>query len=138
MDITKIKKDLGAIDHGVWVDNIPNAGNLRLKVRGLTSSAARDHRSTLERAVAPEDRLDDGTFSTAISLEILGKVLADVVLIDWEGLTDDGREVPYNPALAREWCTNRAYETFADAVVWAARKVDGAREKTTEMVVKNS
>lgn len=136
MDISNIRRNVQVIDDGAWVDDIPNAGNLRLKVRGMNSRLVRDTREVKERAVENSERARDGSLTSAASMRVLGEVLYEAVLLDWENLTDNGNEVKFNPALAKEWLTNPAFEQFADAVVWAARYVD--RNSTAlEDVVKN-
>lgn len=124
MDISNIRRNVQVIDEGAWVGDIPNAGNLRLKVRGMNSRLVRDARESKERAVENSDRARDGTLTSSASMRVLGEVLHEAVLLDWENLTDGGNEVKFSQALAKEWLTNPAFEQFADAVVWAARYVD--------------
>lgn len=124
MDISAIKRNIKVIDQGTWVDQIPNAGDLRLLVRGMSSKIVRDAREAKERAVPIHERNRDGSLTSEASLRILGETMHETVLLDWDGLTDGGKKVKFNSALAKEWLTNPAYEQFADAVVWAARYVD--------------
>lgn len=137
MDISKIRRNVKAITEGEWVGNIPGAGELRLKVRGMTAPEVREFRSKLERSAPSEDRHPDGTLRSGKSMEILAETLIEKVLLDWDGLTDDGNPVKYSPALAREWLTNPEYEEFGDAVVWAAHFVDRLRIKKTEEIAGN-
>lgn len=134
MDISKIKKDPAAINAGQWVGEIPDMGDLRLKVRGMSSTTFRDERAKLERAVPKEDRNRDGSLSAAAGLRVVGQAMANVGLLDWDGLTDGGNPVAYNKALATEWLTNPEFEHFLDATVWAARVVDaGEADKVKEV-----
>jgi len=137
MDISKIRRNVKAITEGEWVSNIPGAGELRLKVRGMTAPEVREFRSKLERSASAEDRHPDGTLRGDKSMEILAETLFEKVLLDWDGLTDDGNPVKYSPALAKEWLTNPEYEEFGDAVVWAAHSVDRLRIKKTEEIAGN-
>lgn len=137
MDISKLKKDTDAIDQGVWVGDIPGMGDLRLRVRGMTSPLVRETRAKKERAAEPEERMRDGSLTGEAGMRILGEVAAEAVLLDWDKLTDNGNPVKFNAALAREWCTNRQFESFLDAVVWAARNVDGTKAGETEAAAKN-
>lgn len=138
MDIKKIRKNLDAIAKGVWVDNIPNAGGLQLLVRGMNAPEVREFRASLERAAPPEHRRRDGSITQEHALSILSETLLEKVLLDWEGLKDDGNEVKYNKALAKEWLTNPEYEDFGDAVVWAANFVDRSRKTEEEAAKGNS
>ena len=137
MDIAKIRRDLKTISEGKWVDNIPNAGALRLHVRGMDAPEVREYRSQLERAVSQEDRNEDGSIKGQKALEILGQTLHEKVLINWDGLTDNGNPVAYNPALAKAWLTNPEFEDFGNAVVWAAHSVDRSRIQTQQAVEGN-
>lgn len=137
MDITNLKKDPEKIDEGQWVSEIPDMGDLRLKVRGTSSAKFRNVRARLERAVVKKDRARDGSLKPAVAMRVMGEAMAEVGLIDWDGLTEGGNPVKYNQTLAREWLTNPAYESFLDAAVWAARVVDAGEEDVAKDVTEN-
>ena len=137
MDIKKIKKDSAKLAEGVWVKDIPDMGDLRLLVRGMSAPIVRDTRSRLERAVPAEERNRDGTLQSAAAMRIMGELALEAILLDWDGLSDDGKPVEYKKALAREWLTNPDYESFLDAVVWAARVVERDTTETQEAVAGN-
>ena len=138
MDIAKHRRDLKTISNGKWVDDNPKHKSHRLKVRGMNSPEAREYRAALEREVGPEGRDENGTLTQESSLVIVGKVLSERVLLNWEGVTVNGAPVEYSLALAREWCQNPEYEDFGDAVVWAAAQVDKSKIPFEEAVVGNS
>jgi len=132
MDITSIQRDSESIDSGVWVDNIPGMGDLRLKVRGYNSLEAISLRSQKMRSIPMDDRLDGGTLKTEDGLRINGEVHAEAILLDWENLKQGAEEVPFSVEVATELCTNRDFLLFNDAVAFAAVSVDNkASEEAT-------
>lgn len=137
MDIKKIKRDSNKISEGVWVSDIPEAGDLRLKVRGMTSPLVQSLMSRKLRAVPKEDKGRDGSPKLEVVTRITSEVLFEAVLLDWDGLTEDGNPVKYSSALAKEWLTNPDYKEFADTVAWAARAVDAGEAEAVEAVEGN-
>lgn len=124
MDLSNLKRDSGQIEAGQWVSDIPGMDDLRLRVRGLTSPTVSALRGRKQRKVSKNGRNSDGTIKSDIEMRIFGEVLFEVVLLEWDGLTDNGKPVPYDRELAKQWLTNPDYMPFADAVTWAAQLVD--------------
>lgn len=138
MEISSIKKDSSAIAGGQWVNEIPGCGDLRLRVRGLTSPQVIALRSRLERQVPKDQRERDGSLTVTANLRVFAEVLHKGVLLEWDGLTDGGKPVAYDAVLAEEWLTNPDYRSFADAVTWAASVVDNGNAESTEKLAGNS
>ena len=138
MEISTIKRNTASIEAGEWVGDIPNMDDVRLRVRGLSSPTVVAVRSRKERKVSRAGRERDGTLKPDVGLTVLGEVLFESVLLDWDGITQDGQPVPYNAELAKTWLTSRDYVGFADAVTWAAQYVDRSTAETKEAVAGNS
>lgn len=133
MDFNALKRDSAAIAAGVWVSDIPEMGDLRLKVRGLSSPVATALRQRKERAAPKTDRDRAGRLKPEASVRVTAEVLLEVVLIDWDGLTDNGKPVPYSREVAEKLLTDPDFLPFADAVAWAATVVDrGEAEKAED------
>lgn len=137
MDISKIKRDTNKISEGQWVSDIPEAGDLKVRVRGMSSPIVQSLMSRKLRSIAKVDKARDGSPKLEVATRITAEVIAEAVLLDWDGLTDDGNEVKYSKALATEWLTNPDYKEFADAVAWAARAVDAGDAEIVEAVEGN-
>lgn len=137
MDIKKIKRDSNKISEGQWVSDIPEAGDLRLLVRGMSSPIVQTLMARKLRAVPKEDKTRDGSPKLEVVTRITTEVLHEAVLLDWDGLTEDDVPVKYNSALAKEWLTNPDYKEFADCVAWAARAVDSGDAELTQAVEGN-
>jgi hypothetical protein len=137
MDMESLKfteEQLRGIKDGEWITDIPGMGDVRLKVRGLSASAVVSCKNRKLRALVRKDRDADGTPKHEASMRVGGEVLAEMVLLDWDGITTGaGKPVLYDAALARKWCTDPRYVRFADAVAWAAQRVDDgvAEQKET-------
>ena len=124
MDLQSLKRDTAAIDGGQLVEDIPGMGDVRLKVRGLSSPQVVAYRARLERAVPNAQRTRTGAIKTDKAMEIMGKLLAEKVLLDWEGLTEGDQPLPYSLETAATILANPDFLPFADAVTWAAQVVD--------------
>lgn len=138
MDISALKRDSKSIEAGKWVEGIPGLENARLCVRGFSSEIVVTRRAAKERIVSKKGRNADGSLKPTIARRVLGEVLHEVVLLDWDGFTHEGKPVPYDVELAKEWCTNPDFEHFADAVTWAALSVDRGITDLVEDVGGNS
>lgn len=138
MEINSLKRDSSKVEAGQWVDDIPGFEDIRLRVRGLSSPTATALRSRKERKVPRDQRERDGSLKPSVGLPLLGEVLCEAVLLDWDGITDGGKPVPYDPELAKKWLTDPDFIAFADAVTWAARMVDQGTAETREELEKNS
>lgn len=120
MDIGKLKIDKSRVEGGDWVDDLPNAEGLRLRVRGIGSSRYRDAVNRRSRGVPRSSRNRDGTLSSELSDKITGEAAAEALLLDWQGLTEDGVEIPYDRDRALKLLTEPDYSVFRDLVLFAA------------------
>lgn len=138
MKISSLKRDSAAIEAGQWIDNIPQMGDLRLRVRGFGSKAFVTAQAKLARAVPKDERMRDGQLFPATAIRVLGEAAAEALLLEWDGLTDDAdKPLAYDAKLAKTWCTEPDYRHFLDAVVWASQVVENGRSEQTEAIEKN-
>ena len=134
MEIKGLERDSVKVEAGTWVDDIVGMEDVSLKVRGFSSPTAIAIRAKKERRVSKTGRMSDGSLKPEVALTILGETLFEVVLIDWKGFTNNGKDVPYSAELAEEWLTNPNFAAFADAVTIAAQLVDrGLGEASGEL-----
>lgn len=136
MELNKVHRDFESIQAGQWVSDIPDMGDLKVRVRGFTSPVVMEVRSRKERNVPRDERERDGSLSVAAAIRVTREVLAEVVLLDINGLTDEGKEVSVEQA--REYLVDPYYEPLADAVAWAARAVDRGMAESKETAAGNS
>ena len=85
-------------EHGVWIDFYSGS---RLK---LTSVENKKYKATLAR-LGKRYRLQLDS-SNEDSFELVNKItceaLANHVLLDWEGITINGKDTPYSPKVGQE------------------------------------
>lgn len=135
MDLLALKKDLPAIEDGRWVDKteLPALLDMRVKVKGYGSKAVQDAAAARKRALPPEDVKDGKPTDEAYSR--LGLIILQDVLVDIEGLTQDGKPVPVEEVRAA--LTDPAYEPLADLILRAAHLVNESRVAKREALAKN-
>ena len=124
MDFNSFKTDLGREDGGVWVDldatarvKIARTGNSRY--RDLLRAKLKPHR----RAIQAETLSDD------IADRLLAEVMAETVLLDWEGLTENGAPVAYSTAKARALLSDPAFKDFREMIGQMAGDMELFREQ---------
>lgn len=137
MDIKSLKRDVAASTEGAWVGEIPEMGDLRLRVRGENSPKVAALRARKLRAVPKSKRGRDGMPVFSEMVRVTAEVLHEVVLLDWDGLTCDGKPVKFDPDLALQWLTDPDYQEFADAVAWSAKVVANGDANRTEDIAGN-
>jgi hypothetical protein len=137
MDISNFKRDVVASEGGKWVGDIPGFGDVRLKVRGLGSKHYTEAVARLSRAAPPEDRLADRSLKPEATFRIMGQAMHEAILLDWDGLSDGGKALPFDKALALVWLTDPEFRPFLDAVTWAATVVENGRADAGKELEKN-
>lgn len=137
MEIKSFKRDAKAAADGRWVDDIPNMPGVRLKVRGLSCFAATSLRRAKERAV-PRDGRERGAIKLAVEQRISREILHEAILLDWDGLTDNGEPFAYDFDAAGLMLKNPDYDIFAGAVSWAAGVADTEDKEVEDDQSKNS
>lgn len=137
MDLSDIKRDVKSIEEGQWVEDLIGMGDIRLKVRGMTSNDVVMFRAAKERAIPRNMKDRQGNLLPKTAMNLLREVLIEKVLIDWENLTEGGTPVPYSKEKARQLLTDESMIVFADAVVQAAQIVDNGNASTQEEVSGN-
>lgn len=141
MDINEIlipETAVQAVEDGHWVDDIIGAPGLKLRVRGLSSRKVQNYRDNKLRRVARKDRDAQGNVKAEVISQITRDVLVEVVLLDWDGIKQDGKPVPYSKDLARKWLTGRTGDRLVGFVTDAALQVDDLQNETDEDLEKNS
>lgn len=138
MKLSDIKRNTAAIAEGQWVGDLDGMGDLRLKVRGISTPSVMATKAAKERAALKKDRTRDGKLTPEAENRIWGEVMAEVILLDWDGVNDEkGKPLPYDQKLAFELCTHPEWAMFAVAVVEAAGRVDAENTGKIEEVAGN-
>lgn len=139
MKLSSLKVESARIDAGVWVGDIPDMGDLRLKVRASDSVTVRSLAARLYRAVSRDDKDAGGSIKAEAADRIGGEVLARAVLLDWDGLTDDaGAPIPYALAAAHAMLIDPDFRAFRAAVEWASANAASSAATSDAAVLGNS
>lgn len=138
MDINKLvlsEEALRVVDEGAWVA-IPVGGDIiEFKVTGLSRN--QEAQDTIRNAME-QIRKDNKRAPTEKEKEsIVRRVLADIVLKDWRGITDNGKALPYSKDLANKFLTERGGEQFASLVLDAATQIDNNSYDFIDEITKN-
>lgn len=138
MDIANLKRSTAIVEAGDWVGDIPQMGELRLRVKGLNSAQYKAIFSRKQRAVPKDQRERDGTVKEAVLHVIRGEALHEAILLGWDGLTSNGEPVAYDADQALAWLTDPEFEDFQFAVIYAAGVVGKERDGAGTDLSKNS
>lgn len=138
MRLSAMRVDSKSIEGGRWMDNIPGAPGLRLRVRGFGNADDRMVRSR-ELATLPKDSFDGaGNLLPAVSDRVMATRLKEAIFLEWDGLTDDkDKPIKSSPEKAAEFLDNPDYRPLFEAIVWAATQVGQIQAAADEAAAKN-
>ncbi|WP_232629163.1 hypothetical protein [Methylobacterium sp. Leaf118] len=123
MKLSSLKVDASAIEEGQWVGNIPEMGDLEVRVRGLNNARYRRLQTKLIDAV-PRAKRQGGRMDPDEQDRITATCLNATVLLDWRGLEgEDGQPLPYSKDLASTLLSEAEFRRFREGVIWAASQV---------------
>lgn len=123
MDISTIKVNADAIENGAWVTDIPEMGDASFKVRGASSKAFGEYMAGRNKAIPRSQRDRFGNPLPEVARAMMTDGLIETLLIDWAGLTKDGKPLPYSKETARALLSDPAYAPLRAAVNWAIASV---------------
>lgn len=136
MEIGHTRVDVAKIEQGEWVSDIPDMGDLKLKVRGINNSDWRRIASSLVAAV-PRGKKVSGRIQPDEQDRITSELILQAGLLDWENVTQAGQPVPYSKEQARTFLTDPAFRAFRDAALWACTVVGDAVSEDNTADAKN-
>lgn len=136
MEIGHTRVDVTKIEQGEWVSDIPDMGDLKLKVRGINNSDWRKIASSLVAAV-PRGKKIAGRIQPDEQDRITSELVLQAGLLDWENVTQDGAPVAYSKEQARTFLTDPQYRAFRDAALWACTVVGDATSEEAKAAAKN-
>lgn len=117
------KIDAEKVEHGAWVGDIPDMGNLRIKTKGLNGAGFRKLQQTLTAAVPRQER-HQGRIPPKTADEIIAACLLSHGVLDWQNLEDEnGQPVAFSKEQAKVYLTDPDYRPMFDACVYAATVV---------------
>lgn len=111
MELSKFKQDTDKTENGTWVDVGDGLLLLIAKSGNRKSLAAyqrlmKPYKQMQERGMMPEDKVR----------ELNVRLVAESILLGWQGLTDNGVTVPYSPEKAYEILSDPAFSELLSLV----------------------
>lgn len=138
MKISNLKRDSKTVESGSWVGDLPGMGEMRLKVRGLTSRVFLEVQTKKQNSVPISSRKKNGAIETDEAVRIFSESLHEAILLDWDGIEgEDGKPIKYDAALAKSWLSDPDFYHFQEAVHTAATRLDNSKAEVVEAVSKN-
>ncbi len=122
MDLSELRLDKSKKEDGVWL-NLDEETSVR--VRYMKSQEALRKHGELRAAYGKRGKR--GNLTPSEEEAIAKEVVAQAVIVDWEGITDQGEEFPYSEDNARRLVEE--YELFRDFVCDAAVDEENFREE---------
>lgn len=133
-NIERIKTDESKEIEGVWVGYVLG---IRLKVARSRNPKYQEELRNLvdpERKNIREDKLDIAEFAN-----LLNKVRARTVLLDWENIDDkDGNSIPFSVAQSEKFFADPELKDFCAFVVAVSENADQYAKEVLEDSAKNS
>lgn len=97
MELSKYKTDETLEREGVWVD-MGDGFHVRIARDGNPK-----HSAAVSRLTKPfKQQIRRGTLGQEKLAEIAAQAMAEAIVLDWQGLYDDGKEIPYSQEKAYE------------------------------------
>jgi len=123
MDIGNIGKKVD-LNEGEWVDDIPEMEGIRFKVRSTNYKPFKVATAGLARRSGKKLRTDQGIVAFGVSA---GSPLAEHILLDWSGVTENGKPLKFDAKKAAAILTADddfgIGEAFRRGVEWAGDSV---------------
>lgn len=123
MKLGNLKIDSTKLQQGDWVGDIPNLGDIRLRVRGIGNDDYRRRNAELVGALPRHMRSQP-----AEQDRILNTLIVETLLEGWENVEDDnGKSLTFTRENVQAILEDPDMRAFADGVVWAASVVSERR-----------
>lgn len=135
MEVQSIKQASAPADEGVWVgDDIHGLNGVRLRVKPMSAASVQRELGRRTRTTDPEDLDADGNLTNEAVDRISDTIKAEVALVDWDGLTSEGKPLNYAPKVASGLLTHSVFWT---AVTVSVAHVGQVAKKAQDKLAKN-
>ncbi len=116
---------------GAWVDF---GEGIRIKIARIGNPR---YQEEFQRVSGPYKRqMRRGTMRDEVAEKLLTKVMAKTIVLDWEGLEEDGKAVKYSAEKAERILTD--YPDLRDEIADLAKDIASFRAEEDEETEKNS
>ena len=133
MKLSKIKRDVNAVDSGVWVNKVID--DLDIKV---ASTDSRKYTDALRVSLKPYQRTLKN-MSNDQFIEIQNKVAAKHLLLDWHNMTDENDQpIPYSSEKALELLNDPEMADFRELIMSLASEQELFRKEALQELATKS
>jgi len=132
MDISKRRIDAKKSVDGVWFDLDTET---RLLIGRVASPAYK--RLLREKMLPFVDDIRNNSFSQDEQDRITAEVFSELVLLKWEGLKENGVDIPYSKERALELLSDPALEWFREQVEDFGTRMDNFYEEAEDNLKKS-
>ena len=120
MKLSAIRINSAMREQGQWIDNIPDLGGVKLKVRGVDNTDARRLRAKLVAEMPPTDK-PRNVLTDEAAERLTVAILSESILMGWQGLeNEDGTPIVFSIPQAAEILANPDFALFRNGVNFAA------------------
>ena len=125
MDLSKInlpRVDSKTSDKGVWCDITPSCSCL-IGRYGNTG-----HKEAIKRLVKHNKTfIDKGTMDNDLAERMLGDIMAEHILLDWKGMLNGDKELPYDKETAKLVLADPELYEFREWVEAQSKNIENFR-----------
>jgi len=130
-DIDSLRVDPERAEKGTWVDYYKGSS---LCIARANNKAAEQYR--IEKAIEHADIFNaGGEKAEKLAYEVETHVLANFILIDWDGITKGGEPLDYTPEMGTKFLTDPQFQDFRDDVMRFARNREHFRAQNEEEAI---
>lgn len=130
MDIGNFLTDSALENNGVW----RNCGDGRILV---ASTSSESYKKVFRRLLIPhETSINLGVADEKVLHGLETEAIAEALLLNWEGFTENGVELPYSRENAQRIL--KSVPRFREHVIREASSIENFRRKKEEVEIKNS
>ncbi len=125
MDIHRFKTNKKKEEEGTWIDIGEGA---KIKVARINNPRYKKYFQAITKPYRRQIR--SGTLAEEVAEKLLIDAMANTILLEWEGFTQDKEEYPYSVANAKHFLAE--FPDFRDIVSDAANEMEAFRDEDME------
>lgn len=132
MDFKNVKTDTKLSEAGVWIEHDDETSFL------VARSGNKKFNALFNKMIAPyRQQFERGKLNNDKQVEIMCKCMSETILLGWEGLTMDGKELVYSKDQAYELLSMEGADEFRDLIMAYSMDAENFRQEEIEEQAKN-
>ena len=139
-DLAKLRTDKDKSENGVWM-NVDPEGVVQLKLARIKNpkfmNFMRDRMLSGKAGKGASKKIAQLMGESAVDEATIVEGIAKFVLLDWKGILEDGKEIPYSQETAERVLADEQYQEFLEIVVEMASDNEAFRAKAIGEVAGN-